>query len=351
MLPMTQDKKAEKDIKCVVWDLDGTIWDGILLESDEVTFRPRVREIVEALDSRGVLHSIASKNHYGDAMKKLKEFGLDEFFLYPEITWDAKSLSLERIQKNLNISMDSIMFIDDDRFEREEVQHVHPDVECIDAAYYQDLLYDPRLNPRSLTTDASARRMMYMADIERKEAEDEYKGPRKDFLASLNMKFTISKAKEEDLNRAEELTIRTNQLNATGTTYSHDDLRQFIHSDRHELLICDLEDKFGSYGKIGLALIETMKDYLHLRLLLMSCRVMSRGVGTVLLSHIMNKAKAVDKKLRADFRDTGRNRMMHIAFKFAGFRNFGFGPQDEIILENDLSAINSSPPYMKVLIR
>lgn len=94
-----------------MWDLDNTIWDGILLESDDVQLKPGIKEIIETLDSRGILHSIASKNEYDLAMSKLKEFGLDDYFLYPEIHWDAKSISLERIQKNINIGMDTILLL------------------------------------------------------------------------------------------------------------------------------------------------------------------------------------------------------------------------------------------------
>ena len=84
--------REEKGIKCVIWDLDHTIWNGILLESEDVRLKPNIEEVIQILDSRGILHSIASKNSRDDAMGKLKEFGLDEYFLYPEITWSAKSL-------------------------------------------------------------------------------------------------------------------------------------------------------------------------------------------------------------------------------------------------------------------
>jgi FkbH-like protein len=191
---------------------------------------------------------------------------------------------------------------------------------------------------------------MYQAEMKRRESEDKYEGPRRNFLASLNMKFTISFAREEDLKRAEELTVRTSQLNATGRVYSYDELKRFIYSDTHKLIICELEDRFGSYGKIGLALMEAMEKSLYLKLLLMSCRVMARGVGTVLLSHIMQTAKGMNKTLRADFRHTGKNRMMYIALKFAGFRPVESNTQDGVVFEADLSMIKPFPPYMKVII-
>jgi FkbH-like protein len=165
------------------------------------------------------------------------------------------------------------------------------------------------------------------------------------------MKFIISEAKEEDLQRAEELTVRTNQLNTTGRTYSYDDLKVLISSPKHWLLVCEMKDKYGAYGKIGLALIEITEDFFYLRLFLMSCRVMSLGVGTVLLSYIMKEAKKAGKKLRADFKNTGRNRMMYITFTFTHFRKIETDDSRGIILENDLSVIQEFPSYIDVIIR
>lgn len=342
------DKK--KEIKVVVWDLDNTLWDGTLLEDDEVKLKPGIEEILQTLDSRGILHSIASKNDFGDAMAELEKFGLDKYFLYPEIHWNAKSQSLGNIQKNINIGMDTILFVDDQPFEREEVESVHPDITTIDAAEYLGLADHPRLNPRFITEDSAKRRKMYQDDIKRKQEQEEFKGPEEEFLASLDMHFVISDCKEEDLKRAEELTVRTNQLNATGRTFDYDELDGFRKSADHKLLVCELTDRYGSYGKIGLALIEMQEEYWHLRLLLMSCRVMSRGVGTVLLSHIMQEAKKAGKKLRADFRHTGRNRLMYVSYKFGNFKEVSSDEDGHVLFENDLSMIQPFPPYIDVKI-
>ena len=131
---MSENAGDKKEIKCVVWDLDNTLWDGILLESNEVRLKPQIRQIIQTLDSRGILHSIASKSNYDDAMARITEFKLEEFFLYPEISWNAKSASIKRIQENLNIGLDALMFIDDQPFERDEVHHEHPEVLCLDAS-------------------------------------------------------------------------------------------------------------------------------------------------------------------------------------------------------------------------
>ncbi len=343
-------KESTKEVKCVIWDLDHTLWDGILVEADDIQLKPGIKEILHTLDARGILHSIASKNNYPDAMAKLKAFGLEEYFLYPEINWDAKSFGVGKIQKNLNFAMDTIVFIDDQPFEREEVKSVHPEITCMDALDYQKILALPRFNPRFITQDSSRRRSMYMDDIKRKVEEETFRGPSEVFLASLDMKFLIHEAREEDLKRAEELTVRTNQLNATGRTYDYDELNAFRLSPSHRLLVCELTDKYGSYGKIGLALIEINQDSWHLKLLLMSCRVMARSVGTVLMSYIMMETKKVGKILLADFKKTDRNRQMLVSYKFSNFKEVSSDESGNILFQNDLSTIQPFPPYIDVRI-
>jgi FkbH-like protein len=340
------DKKA---IKCVVWDLDNTLWDGVLLEDDRVFLRNQVVDIIKILDSRGILQSIASKNDYARAMTQLQEFGLQEYFLYPQINWNSKSSSIQEIVKLLNLGIDTFAFIDDQLFELEEVNFSYPEVLCINAAELANLLDMPEMNPRFITEDSKLRRFMYFSDIERNNSEKEFIGTQSEFLATLKMCFTISDAQEEDLQRAEELTVRTNQLNTTGYTYSYDELNHFRQSDKHKLLIASLDDKYGSYGKIGLALLECEEFVWTLKLMLMSCRVMSRGVGTIMLNYIMTLAKNNNVRLRSEFVSNNRNRMMYVSYKFAGFQETE-KRGDLQILENDLTRIQPYPEYVKVKI-
>jgi hypothetical protein len=199
-----------------------------------------------------------------------------------------------QIAQDINIGLDAICFVDDQP-EREEVAFTHDKVLCVDSALLEDFLDRPALNPRFLTEDSRLRRRMYMADVERNRVEAEYTGPKEEFLATLEMVFTIAPCREEDLKRAEELTVRTNQLNSTGFTYSYEELDALRQSPRHQLLISSLEDRHGTYGKIGLTLIEMgtemAPDVWTVKLLLMSCRVMSKGVGMIMLHHILRQAK------------------------------------------------------------
>lgn len=316
---MSTQEKSKKNKKCLIWDLDNTLWQGTLAEGGSVTLRDGVREVLAELDRRGILLSVASKNEYDDAMDKLREFGISEYFLYPQICWSSKADSVAAIANALNIGMDSLAFIDDQSFEREEVRYHHPEVLTIDAADMDKLTEMPEFTPRFITEDSGLRREMYRSDLCRKAEESTFTGSSEEFLATLDMHLTIAPVAYGDLERVEELTVRTNQLNSTGVTYGFEELESYISSPRHIFLIASLKDKFGTYGKIGIVLLEETETELRIKLLLMSCRVMTRGIGSALLVHLIKLAEAKGKALKADFIHTGRNRVMYVTYKLMGF--------------------------------
>src|SRR6201996_2385218 len=199
-------RSVDAIVKCVVWDLDNTLWDGIMLEAP-VILKPGALDIITGLDGRGILQSIASKNDHDVAMKTLESFGISEYFLQPQINWNAKSASIKSIADALNISLEHVAFIDDQPFERDEVNHTYSQVRCIDAAEIPLLLERPEMTPGFITNESSLRRKLYLSDFARSAAEDRFTGPPEEFLASLYMRLSIRRATGEDLRRAEELTV------------------------------------------------------------------------------------------------------------------------------------------------
>jgi len=330
-------------IKCVVWDLDRTLWNGVLLEGDDVRLRDGAEAVLRGLDERGILHSIASRNDLATTETKLRELGIDGFFLYPQISWGAKSAAVAAIARSLNIGTDALAFVDDDPFERDEVAASMPEVLCIDAGELDAMLERPELKPHRITDDSGRRRAMVQAEIARS-ASEESMAPA-EFLASLQMILTISDAGEEDLARVEELTVRTNQLNSTGYTYTHEELDDLRQSAGHRLVVAGLDDRYGTYGKVGLALVELHDDHWLLRVLLISCRVMARGVGPSLLTYVLEEGARTGVPVRAEFIRTDRNRPMYLMFKMAGFREID-RTDDVPLLEHDLSNIVPIPAYV-----
>jgi methoxymalonate biosynthesis protein len=306
-------------VKCLVWDLDNTLWQGTLLEDPDVRLSDQVRDTLVELDSRGILQSVASKNDYELAWPRLEKLGVAQYFVVPKIGWGRKSDSVLRIADQLNFAPDTIAFIDDQPAERAEVAFRAPEVRCYPAEQVTALAGLPEFSPKVVTVDARRRRQMYQASVRRDAEKESFAGPDEEFLRSLGLVMTIRPADGEDLSRVEELTLRTSQMNATGVHYPDAVLRGLLADRDHEVLTVTLTDRFGPHGAVGVLLLEYHPAMWHLKLLATSCRVVSFGAGTVILNWLIDQAAQAGVHLAADFRPTERNRMMDIAYRFAGF--------------------------------
>lgn len=310
---------AATAVKCLVWDLDNTLWQGTLLEDETVVLSDAIREVIVGLDSRGVLQSVSSRNDHALAWARLEALGVADYFVVPQIGWGRKSDAVRRIAEQLNFAPGTVAFIDDQPAERAEVAHHLPDVRCYPAADATTLLALPEFSPRSVTVDARRRRKMYQAGFRRTDEQTRFTGSDEDFLRSLEMVLRIGRATEDELSRVEELTLRTSQLNATGVHYPHQALRALLARPGHEVLVTTLTDRFGPHGAVGVLLLEKHPGAWHLKLLATSCRVVAFGTGTMILNWLTDQAARAGVHLLADFRPTDRNRMMEIAYRFAGF--------------------------------
>ncbi|MFD3325506.1 HAD-IIIC family phosphatase [Streptomyces sp. NPDC058701] len=323
---------AAPRVKCVVWDLDDTLWDGTLLEGDDLSVPEANRRLVRILDEHGILQSVASRNEPGAVAERLRDFGLDAYFLYPQVGWSAKSASLRAVTRELNISPDSVLFVDDSEFERAEVASELPEVRCMTRQELHALVAAGGVLPAQVTDDARRRRSMYLAESRRRSHEVAFDGPGEEFLRSLDMTLRVREATPADLARAAELTQRTHQLNTTGITFDQAELAALTRHPDHRVLVAELDDRFGTYGTIGLAVIGTGRPDAAaadpradstppwtIRLLLMSCRVMGRNVGSTLIAAVARLAAAHGAGTVALFRPTERNRQMLVTYRFAGF--------------------------------
>lgn len=308
-------------IKCVVWDLDNTLWEGVLSEGGGISLRPGAREAVLELDRRGIVQSVASKNDAAAALSRLAAFGLEDYFLCPRISWNPKSGGVKAILTALNIKPEATAFVDDSAFERDEVCHALSGIHSYDGADLPGMLALPEFQVPFITEDAANRRSMYRADLARQNAESEFEGGADAFLATLHMKLSIAPVTEHDLQRVEELTVRTHQLNSTGYTYSYEELAALSGDPRYIFRVCELSDDYGESGKVGLLLLENGEDALRIKLLIVSCRVMSRGIGSALLSYATQLAARLQKRLLAEYLETEHNRIMYITYKLAGFED------------------------------
>jgi methoxymalonate biosynthesis protein len=316
-------------VKCLVWDLDNTLWRGTLLEDGEVELSDAVRELIVELDSRGILQSVASKNDYDLAWERLEKLGVAEYVVLPEIGWGPKSESVRRIAERLNFAHRTIAFVDDQPAERAEVGFHLPDVRCYSADQLSELARLPEFNPVA-TEDARRRREMYQAGFRRDAARDEFVGPDEEFLRRLDIVMRIERADEAALARVEELTLRTSQMNATGVHYPDTVLRSLLADPGHEVLVVTLSDRFGTHGAVGVVLLDVHPSVWRVKLLATSGRVVGFGAGAAILRWLVDQAARAGTHLVADFRRTDRNRMMEVAYRFAGFTEQRCGCQDHV---------------------
>jgi FkbH-like protein len=338
--------KQAEPIKLVIWDLDDTLWEGTLLEGDACEPREGVWDAVVGLDKRGVLQSIASRNDFQAATNRLESLGFAQYFVAPQIGWGPKSNSIREIVARLNIGMDAVLFIDDSEFELAEVTHSCTALRTLNAGDVVRLFDHPGLRQLAVTAESKRRRAMYMEEDIRQQTERAFSGPPAEFMASLNLELGLRAANQLDLERAEELIHRTNQLNSTGVAYSKDDFMRLLTDPAHAVLLGSLKDRFGDYGVIALVLLNFGPERWTLKLIVVSCRVMSRGIGAVLLNYLAARAEQDGKMLSVDFRDTGRNRPMRVALMMSGFTPLDVGAAS--IYRKAMPGGNLLPEYLSL---
>jgi FkbH-like protein len=298
---------ASGKVKCVVWDLDNTLWSGTLVEDgpDGVRLNPKAASLVVELDRRGILNSIASKNSGGAAEAMLERFGLAEYFLYPQIHWDPKSRSVEAIARALNIGIDSLILVDDQVFERSEVQHSHPTVEVFDVDILDTMLDHPRFDV-PVTEESRQRRSMYKVEQSRLAVLDEIGGDYPAFLRGCDLKLVVTELDASQMNRAFELTERTNQLNYSGRRLSRSDLEAKLADPDSLILVLAVSDRFGEYGVVGVAVMNL--ETWTVECFFMSCRVQRKKVENAFFGHLLEVGRRRGKsRLSIAYRPTAKN--------------------------------------------
>lgn len=309
-------------VKCLVWDLDNTIWDGTLIEGDGCVPKPGIYKILTELENRGILQSIASANDSKIALKKLKDLDIYGYFLCPQIDWSNKVSKIKTISRTLGISLDSIGFIDDERYEIEQVRHLLPEVRTYLSSVYKNLPDRPEFRPRIISEESGRRKLIYAQENKRKRSKADLGMSHKEFLKWCGTEILVRPGTKEDIPRTLELMHRTHQLNATGILHSERKLRSYFEDPSYRIFIARLKDRFVDYGKIGVGICRVNKDRWRLVSFMLSCRVLSRGISGFYLSWILRQAyESGASILEAVYYPRHRNGRMLVLFKFAGFKH------------------------------
>jgi FkbH-like protein len=300
---------AEK-VKCVAWDLDNTLWSGILVEDGAGACRPRaeVLETVRALDDRGILQTVVSKNDHDVTWELVERLGLSEYFLYPAINWGSKSQNLRQVAERLNIGLDTFALVDDSPFERAEVETALPMVRTYSDSDAVALLERPEFDV--VVTEASRRRRQsYLENIERDRVFARFAGDYLDFLRSCEMTMRIfAPVDEGDRRRCLELVQRSNQLNLSSRRYAEAEFAALLEDPDVVCLAVECADRFGSYGIVGFASMTDGDSSVRVGDLVLSCRVARKRVEHSFFRWL--GARVLERggsEIRADFRPTERN--------------------------------------------
>lgn len=302
-------KPASKKIKCVVWDLDNTVWDGVLVESGATPpkLREGMLEIVRALDERGILQSVASKNNHDEAWSLLEAYGLAEYLLFPQIGWGPKSGSLRAIAEQLNIGLDTLALVDDQPFERGEVAANASSALALPDTLIPTMLKDPRF-AGSTSGEARQRRLFYRTEMRRQEELSGFNGDYLEFLRDSRIVLDIRPPAKVELDRLHELIQRTNQMNFSGTRYSRAELEAALEKPDCDGYALQVVDRFGDYGIVGFALLSRRSSTVRMVDLAMSCRVQSKHVEHAMLLSLMERYRRRGcSSFEAEYRRTERN--------------------------------------------
>jgi FkbH-like protein len=327
--------------KCVILDLDGTLWPGVLAETGSpFAWTPEIsgafsyiglyfglHEALKSLKKRGIVLACVSKNDeatvrelwkYPDHYPKQRLLTPDDFVTW-RVNWDDKVGNIRSIAEELGFALDAFLFIDDNPVERDRVRQRLPEVEVWGEDPFglrRRLLNDPRLQIPVVTAEASSRSELVKAQIARQQLRGETMGEAQ-YIEQLQIKCVIEElvASSAKLQRLEELFQRTTQFNTTGRKFSSSELSALAANPNARLFAMEVSDRLGDYGLVGAAVIIEGE----IAGLAISCRALGMGVEHRFLRHILDEMKPASVSLSGRIIPTSRNIPARNIYRDSGF--------------------------------
>lgn len=328
--------------KCVVVDLDNTLWGGVAGEDGFEgirlghtypgnCYRDFQHELLK-LYHRGILLAINSKNNEADALTIIDEHPdmvlRRSHFAAMRINWDDKATNLRALAQELNIGLDSMIFVDDNPAECDFVRREIPECDVVllpDKPYLVPAIVEtlPGIENIRLTAEDRQKGEMYRVRAAQREQESSYSNVQ-EFLDSLDLEVAIDGATAFSLPRVAQLTQKTNQMNMTTRRYSEAQIAAFVGDPRYGVYSVAAKDRFGDHGIIGVLILEFADDSCRIDTLLLSCRVIGRGVEQTMIAHSADLARARGMhELRAEFISTSKNKPAEGFYERAGLQKVG----------------------------
>lgn len=352
--------------KCVVLDLDDTLWGGVLGETGVTgvdlggTRRGAAfaafQRVVKQLGAQGVLLAVVSKNEPELVARVFREHPdtvlKETDFVAIVANWEAKHDNLRRLAGDLELSVDSFVFVDDSPFERELVRRELPGVAVVEvdsepAWHIRNLARDGWFDTRELTADDTARVRRYRDEVARRGFLDRVAST-EDYLRELGIRVRIGPATAAQLPRVSQLTLRTNQFNLTGARLQPPEVRELTADPATAPLVIHAEDRFGDQGLVGVIFTRREEDRMWIDNFLLSCRVFSRSIEEACLAWVLRHARDGGAALvLGAYRETARNRRVADFYPRNGFvRVAEYG--DQVIFRHDLGELPPPPAHIRI---
>ncbi|MGC2112659.1 MAG: HAD-IIIC family phosphatase [Candidatus Korobacteraceae bacterium] len=328
-----------KSRKCLVLDCDNTLWGGILGEDglDGIklgathpgSWYVEFQQEILNLHDRGVILALCSKNNEEDVLEALRRHPSqvlrEEHFACHQINWDDKVTNLRRIAQQLNIGLDSLVFVDDNPLECGFVREQLPEVEVIElpndpSAFRTALLARGLFETLTISREDRERTRMYRADSERQKIMQDA-GSLEDYLAKLQLVAHIDVPDRSTLARVAQLTQKTNQFNLTTIRYTAGQIQSLTDGADSDVFYIRLSDRVADLGIIGAGILRYHDDTAMVDTLLMSCRALGRGVENALAAFLVNAAQANGcSRLVAHYEATRKNMQVAEFYGKVGFQ-------------------------------
>ena len=328
-----------KNKKCLVLDCDNVLWGGIIGEDGRGKIKLgktypgsaycEFQEEAVNLYNRGIILAMCSKNNeedVWDVFSRHPDMVLKrEHIASAQINWEDKATNLRRIALDLNIDLDSVVFLDDSAFEINLVRNLIPEVTCIHLpkeapGTYADLLSSSGMFDSLVISPEDRRRgSMYRAEAQRKDLKSRVEDLEK-YYHSLEMIVEIRIPDDFFIPRIAQLTRKTNQFNLTTKRYSEADIRGFVEGDDSDVITLELSDRFGDYGMVGVCVLRYEEGFVLFDSFLLSCRVLGRGVEAIFMTEILNFLGGKERKsVVGEFYATKKNGQVEFFYAKQGF--------------------------------
>ena len=306
-------KKVFSIKKVLAVDLDNTLWDGVVGEDGPqgVRIRSQFLDEMRSLRQRGVLLAVLSKNDPADVSWFLEK---DDLFVAKAVNWEPKADNLMRMAEELNLGVDSFVFVDDNPAERAEMRALRPEVLVADFPPQLDVFF-PR---RELTAEDLRKTEQYRAEGRRREFAAGLSAD--DYLRGLEIRTDVHVIAEPEIPRVAQLSQKTNQFNVCTHRYSETDVRRFAAADDHLLLTLHAGDRFGDLGLVAFVLAKCGDGEACILDWVMSCRAMNRRIEFAVEAELERRLKERGvRRITATYLPTPKNVPVRELFERFGF--------------------------------